>query len=998
MAKTLMPKGMVIMKPYGSKSMKHLLSVVNLRTETRLQKIVSQLAVLCVFISQEDLNLNFLRSLPSEWNTHVVVWRNKSDLDTISIDDLYNNFKIVEQEVKGTTSINSSSQNMAFVSSPSPHSTNEVLTAYGVSTVNLSDATVYAFLSNQSNGFQLVDEDLEQIYEDDIEEMDLNYVAEDEVPTNMALMDFLDYEASKSLDKLIGSQLTDKSRKGVGFESYNDVPPPLTGLFSPPKIDFSYSEIPNELKESLDSPLVKNRVSDNKNCTVESSIVVEKKTIVPTVVKIEFVKAKQQEKPVRKPIKYAEMYRERMVSKNNYTRVTYNNSTRNTHPNAYRNNAPRAVLMKTGLRPLNTARPRPVNTARPRPVNTVRPRPVTTARPNSAVANHVRESKVNAVKASACWVWRPTKPNGASITLKRHNYIDSHPQQVQEDQGYVDSGCSRHMIGNMSYLSYFKEFHKGYVTFGGGANGGRVTGKGTIHTEATHADFLGDQPEGDMSNINTTYQAPSTLNTRIHKDHSLDLVIGDMDVKSVFLYERIEEGVCVCQPLGFEDPDHPDKVYKVVKALYGLHQAPRAWYETLAKYLLDNGFHRGKIDQTLFIKRQNGDLLFVQILDELCGRTYFLPRIASTPVDKEKPLVKDADGDDVDVHLYRSMIGSLMYLITSRPDIIDSPFELVAYTDSNYAGASLDNKSTIRGYQFLGRRLISWQYKKQIVVTTSTTEAEYVAATSRCGQALTENPTIYTSLIQQFWQTAAANTLSTEEVQITATINGKVKLVSEASIRRRIKLDDSDGISTLPNTEIFEQLALMGLEAYLKYTKEMYGAAYTKLIMKVKRLEKTVKASQVRRGTKIVVSDDEELQDPSKQGRKVAKVHTYARRRKAISIASGGISTDEELVSTAGASMPITVRLQVQLDEEERQRTTRVHEEASSFNVNELEDIQATIEVDEELALKIQAEEREKYSKAEKARLLVDLINQRKRYFAQQRTRERRNKPMTQAQ
>nr|GFD34108.1 putative ribonuclease H-like domain-containing protein [Tanacetum cinerariifolium] len=77
-----------------------------------------------------------------------------------------------------------------------------------------------------------------------------------------------------------------------------------------------------------------------------------------------------------------------------------------------------------------------------------------------------------------------------------------------------------------------------------------------------------------------------------------------MDVKSAFLYETIKEEVYVCQPLGFEDPDYPDKVYKVVKALYGLHQAPRAWYETLTNYLLENGFQRGKIDQTLFIKKQ----------------------------------------------------------------------------------------------------------------------------------------------------------------------------------------------------------------------------------------------------------------------------------------------------------------------------------------------------------------------------------------------------------
>nr|GEZ16695.1 putative ribonuclease H-like domain-containing protein [Tanacetum cinerariifolium] len=93
----------------------------------------------------------------------------------------------------------------------------------------------------------------------------------------------------------------------------------------------------------------------------------------------------------------------------------------------------------------------------------------------------------------------------------------------------------------------------------------------------------------------------------------MGFMVYQMDVKSAFLYGTIKEEVYVCQPLGFEDPDHPDKVYKVVKALYGLHQAPRSWYETLANYLLENGFQRGKIDQTLFIKRQKGDILLVQI-------------------------------------------------------------------------------------------------------------------------------------------------------------------------------------------------------------------------------------------------------------------------------------------------------------------------------------------------------------------------------------------------
>ncbi|GJS77583.1 putative ribonuclease H-like domain-containing protein [Tanacetum coccineum] len=92
-----------------------------------------------------------------------------------------------------------------------------------------------------------------------------------------------------------------------------------------------------------------------------------------------------------------------------------------------------------------------------------------------------------------------------------------------------------------------------------------------------------------------------------------DFVVYQMDVKSVFLYGKIEKEVYVCQPLGFEDPNFSDRVYKVEKALYGLHQAPRAWYETLSTYLLDNGFLRGKFDKTLFIKRHKGDILLVQV-------------------------------------------------------------------------------------------------------------------------------------------------------------------------------------------------------------------------------------------------------------------------------------------------------------------------------------------------------------------------------------------------
>nr|GEY57955.1 reverse transcriptase [Tanacetum cinerariifolium] len=133
-----------------------------------------------------------------------------------------------------------------------------------------------------------------------------------------------------------------------------------------------------------------------------------------------------------------------------------------------------------------------------------------------------------------------------------------------------------------------------------------------------------DEDDGamtDMNNLDTTIQVNPIPNTRIHKDHPLDQVIRDLQSakqtrkmsKNLDEHGFIKEEVYVCQPPGFEDLDFHDRVYKVEKALYGLHQAPRAWYETLSTYLLDNGFQRGKIDKTLFIKRHKGDILLVQV-------------------------------------------------------------------------------------------------------------------------------------------------------------------------------------------------------------------------------------------------------------------------------------------------------------------------------------------------------------------------------------------------
>jgi len=306
-----------------------------------------------------------------------------------------------------------------------------------------------------------------------------------------------------------------------------------------------------------------------------------------------------------------------------------------------------------------------------------------------------------------------------------------------------------------------------------------------------------------------------------------------MDVKSAFLNGEIEEEVYVKQPPGFEDSKNPDMVYKLHKALYGLKQAPRAWYDTLKDFLLKKGFKPGTTDPTLFTWSYNGELFVCQIYvdDIIFGCTnpdiseefakmmskkyemsmmgelkFFLGlqirqqkngtfisqekylkdclkkfdlikcKTVKTPMPTSGFLDADEKGKPFDQKKYRSMIGSLLYLCASRPDIMlavcicarfqanpkeshhvavkrilrylahtpslglwypkGTQFDLVGYSDSDWAGDRVDRKSTSGTCHFLGRSLVCWASKKQNCVSISTAEAEYIAAGSCCTQIL----------------------------------------------------------------------------------------------------------------------------------------------------------------------------------------------------------------------------------------------------------------------
>nr|GEX56202.1 ribonuclease H-like domain-containing protein [Tanacetum cinerariifolium] len=601
--------------------------------------------------------------------------RNKADLDSMSMDDLYNNLKVYEPEFKGMSSLSSSTWNMAFVSYSNNNTsrTNEAVnTAHRVSTAstqvnvaysinidNLSNSVICAFFASQPNSPQHVHEDLKQIHPDDMEEMDLRW--------QMAM---LTMKARRFLNN-IGRKFTVNGNETISFdkskvECYNCH---KRGHFA-------------REHRALRNQDNKNKERSKRNHLGKFGGKVNEGFFVGYSLNSNALRVFNS--------------RTRIVEENLHIR--FHNSTLNvvgTQSNGF-----------AGTKASDNADP----------------------------------------KSSYDDGSKPSSDDGKKVDEDPRKESECNDNEKEDN---VNSTNNVNTAGNVNTVS-------STVNAAGTNEVNAVGGKISIELPfdlKMHAleddrifDFSSDDEDdgavADMNNLDTTIQISHIPTTRIHKDHPLDQVIRDLqsvtqtrnmsknleehgfekkDERGVVIrnkerlvaqrntqeegidydegftpvgrikaIKKIEEEVYVCQPPGFEYLDFLNKVYMVEKALCELHEAPRAW--------------------------------LIEV------------KTASTPMETQKLLLKDEDGEEVDVHMYRSMIGSLMYLSSSRPEIMfavcafaryqvipkvshlhavkrifrylkgqpklglwypkDSPFDLVAYTDSDYAGANLDRKST----------------------------------------------------------------------------------------------------------------------------------------------------------------------------------------------------------------------------------------------------------------------------------------------------------------
>nr|GEW73265.1 hypothetical protein [Tanacetum cinerariifolium] len=974
------------------------------QTYEKLQKLISQLEMHGEVIPQEDINHKFLRSLSQEWTMHTIMWRNKPEIETLSLDDLFNNLKAYESKVKGTYNSTTNSYNVSFLSSSS--SNKAVNTAQGVNTTstqgaadssttvkNLSDVVIYSFFASQLSIPQLDNENLQQIHSNDLEEMDLKW--------NIAMLTMrakrflkntrrkLDMETKKELGSTSPKwSVSTATRDDTFQESEGHLGIKTAGTWSLPK---GLCHLDDFVDESVSESVVeKPNVESNEPKTI-------RKENGASIIKDWVSESEEEDEPkqdsYRSPRGIKRSWNQQMSQKlgsdfEMFSKAFHSNPQQDLKDKGvidsgcFRHmigNRSYLQIMKTLMEDLLPLKPR-VNHEKDANVNN------TNTINNISPTDNAAGIEDNVVDENIVYGWADM--NNLDIYFQvnpvpKTRIRKDHPlnQVIGDVQLLFKQGTCQRIWRNMGLLQLFikEQNHKDlqnclFACFLSQEEHKKIVQSylmkkraiGTKWVFKNKKDKRGiviknkarlvaqgyTQEEGiDYDEVFAPVARIEAIRLFLAYASFKDFVVYQMDVKSAFLYGEIKEKVYDCQPAGFEDSDFPNRVYKVEKAFYGLHQALRACYETLPTYLLDNRkelytkfekimhkkFKMSSIGELILFLglqvKQKEDGIFISqdkyVNEILKNFGIFDVKTARTPMETKKPLLKDEDGVEVYVHMYRSMIGSLMYLTSSRPDIMftvcayarfqfnpkishlydvkrifrylkgqpklglwypkDSPFDLVAYTNSDYARASLDRKSTTGGCQFLRCMLISWQCKKQTVVANSTTEAEYIAASNYYRQpytyycqlkvnaarhklttavegfekiidfmnanpikyALTMNLIVYTSCIKQFWSTTKAKNIN-REAHIYATVDGK---------KRRLLMQ----------------------KMYLNISMIHYTVEIASLKTRVKKLgrRKKLKTHGLRRlykvglSTRVESSTEEQSlgeEDACKQGRNIADI------------------------------------------------------------------------------------------------------------------------------
>ncbi|GJZ23696.1 putative ribonuclease H-like domain-containing protein [Tanacetum coccineum] len=870
-------------------------------------------------------------------------------------------------------------------------------------------------------------------------------------------------KASKDLDQLLGSQITDKCKKGLG---YSAVPPPHPFIYNRPnKLDLSYSgldefkepEFKDNPKENSEESLVEEQVSQDTSSFVESSPNVDKETVFP----------------VNKKINCNNHQRRGIVSRNNYSRV----DAKTTHPSVHRNMSPKAVLLKTSLTPLNTVRP--VNTAHPKTVvhsakskshffkqaqstakrpfykqtsltrrfvHTAkrhyyngRPRAVNTARFYSRQVNAIRVKGVNDVKSSAYWVWRPTKPNGALLAFKRHNYIDARGiSKASHNMMRKDVLYHKYVQKNQKNLGISKEVETPkYLSL--------VVPLKKVGDEAVHKE-LGDRIEraattvssleAEQDSVNAVrhmlmlpVQVPAAEELSIRRDLHLDDAEGTDCLRTVTIFEELTR-------MGYEKPSQKLTFYKAFFSpqwKYFIHTITQC---LSAKSIAWNEFSCSMASLIICLatnqKFNLSKYLFESMVKHLDGGVKFLmyPRFLQVFINQQlgdmsthkKNFVNPFHTKNVFANMKRPdhQTDSTQVPILNQPSTSSKPKkkqpskktqrqeEEVSQdeakhkesvpTPSNDPQPSGEDSMQLTNLMVLYTKL---QTQVLDLEKSKDAQAKEIAALKKMVQKLERKKTSRTTGLKRLKKVGNTRRVESSKDQESlgdhedASKQGRILDADEMPVEA--KVDEKDEQSTkLDDSTIGEAVTTASVEDNdAPTTIKEITLAQTLIQIKAAKPKVVTTAATTTTTTRpkakgVVVQEPSEFRVPQEAQPSISKD-----KGKGIMIEPEvPLKRKDQIALDEQIARDIQAKLDAELIEEQK-LARKQEEEANIALIESWENTQAMMEADRLLAKRLQSKEREELTDEEKGKLFMELMeNKRRKHFsALEEQTKRRNRP-----